>query len=69
MFSRQSAYRRRCGCQPYALSLYTLERFLVLISVWARVDPRAVVRLEGLNQLENPLTSSEIESTSFRLVA
>jgi hypothetical protein len=33
-------------------------RFLVLISVRGRVDPRATVRLEGLGQLKNPMTSS-----------
>jgi hypothetical protein len=26
------------------------------------------VRLEGLNQLKNPITSSEIETATFRLV-
>jgi hypothetical protein len=41
-------------------------RFLVLISV--RVDPRAIVRLEGLGQLKNPMTSG-FEPATFRLVA
>jgi hypothetical protein len=29
---------------------------------------RAMVRLEGLGQLKNPMTSSEIEPATFRLV-
>jgi hypothetical protein len=33
------------------------------------VDPRAIVPLEGLSQLKNPMTSSGIEPVSFRLVA
>jgi hypothetical protein len=37
--------------------------FLVLISV------RAIVRLEELGQLKNPMTSSGIEPATFRLVA
>jgi hypothetical protein len=33
-FSRQSAHRQRCGCQPYAPAvLYPPKRFMVLISV------------------------------------
>jgi hypothetical protein len=43
-------------------------RVLVLISVSGWVDPRAIVRLEGLGQLKNPMTWS-VESTTFRLVA
>jgi hypothetical protein len=33
------------------------------------IDPRAIVRLEGIGQLKNPMTSSEIEPATFRLVA
>jgi hypothetical protein len=44
-------------------------RFLVLISVTDCVDPRARVRLTGLGQLKNAMTSSGIEPATFRLVA
>jgi hypothetical protein len=43
--------------------------FLVLISVRRLVDPTAIVRLEALGQLKNPVTSSGIEPATFRLVA
>jgi hypothetical protein len=43
-------------------------RFLVLISVRDWVDPRAIVRLEGLGKLKK-YTSSELEHATFRLVA
>jgi hypothetical protein len=35
----------------------------------AEFDPRAIVRLEGLHQLKNPMTSSGMETATFRLVA
>jgi hypothetical protein len=53
-----------CACRPSPP-----ERFIVLIFVRALVDPRAMVRLEGLRQLENHVTSSEIEPATFLLVA
>jgi hypothetical protein len=39
--------------------------FLVLISVIGCVDPRTIVRLEGLGQLKNPMTSLGIEFATF----
>jgi hypothetical protein len=44
-------------------------RFMVLISVRGCVDPRDTVRLEGLGQLKNPMTSSGIDPVTFQLVA
>jgi hypothetical protein len=44
-------------------------RFLVLIPIRGCVDHKAIVRLEELGQLKNRMTSSRIESATFRLVA
>jgi hypothetical protein len=44
-------------------------RFLVLISVGGRVNPRSVIQLEGLGQLKNPMTPLGIKPITFQLVA
>jgi hypothetical protein len=43
--------------------------FLVLISVRGRVDPRAIVRMEGLDELKKFSDLLGIESVIYRLVA
>jgi hypothetical protein len=48
---------------------FTLRKILVLISVRGLVEPRAIVRLEGLGKLKNPMKSIGIESATFRLIA
>jgi hypothetical protein len=60
----------REGCQPYAPSdLYPQRSYLELISIRGGLEPRAIVRLEGLSKLKKKITSWEIEPATFRLVA
>ena len=48
---------------------FSQEIPLVLISVEVRIDTRDIVRPEGLYQWKVPVTSSGIESSTFRLIA
>jgi hypothetical protein len=43
-------------------------RFLTLLYIRGRVDPRVIVRLEGLGQLKIPMITSEIEPSTSLLV-
>jgi hypothetical protein len=67
-------FSRRVGSQ-IAVRLWALcagrplppGRFLVLISVIGWIDSMATVRLEGLGQLTNPITSSRIKTLDLPL--
>jgi hypothetical protein len=63
-FSRQSTYRWRWGCQPYAPDTpLPPGRFLVLVSVRGWVDSKA------FTSTANSMTSSEIQPATFRPAA
>jgi hypothetical protein len=63
-FFGQTAHIWQWGCQPYTPAALTPH-----ISVRGWADPRAIVRLEGLGQLRNPMTLSGIKPVTFQLVA
>jgi len=57
------------GCQSYAPAAFTpQDKFLVIISVKGWINPRDIVRPEGLIQWRIPMTPSGIETAIFRLV-
>jgi hypothetical protein len=69
-FSRHSAHRWRWGCQPYVPCrlLHLPPRKIPGTDFRDWVDPSAIVWLEGLDQLKNPVTTLGIESATFQLV-
>jgi hypothetical protein len=56
--------------QPYATAaLYPQEDSWYSFLLEAESIPRSIVRLEGLGQLKNPMTSPRIEPATLWLVA
>jgi hypothetical protein len=58
--SRQSEYEGLQVVSPTTGDLHSQESFLVLISVKGWVDPRAILRPQGLSQWKIPMTLSGI---------
>jgi len=67
--SRQSVHEDGKVVSPTHRPPLPPKIFLVLIPVRGLVDPRAIVRPEGLCQWKIPVTSSGIEPATCRLVA
>jgi hypothetical protein len=66
---RHSAYRWRQGCQPYApATFYPQKDSWYSFLLEAESTPRAIVRLEWLDQLKKS-TSSGLKPANFRFVA
>jgi hypothetical protein len=49
--------------------LFTPRKIPVPISVTERIDPRAIMLLEGLGKLKNPITLLGLETATYRLAA
>jgi hypothetical protein len=67
--SRQSTHESGKVVSPKHRTPIPQEIILVHISVRGWVNPRTIVRLEGLCQWKIPVTTSRIEPATFRLAA